>query len=103
MKKTVSDNQPGENKQLALMLFFFTSGIFCLPIIGIYLLFDDAFKRFSDSHEWFFYVSILSGALTVVVGMYTLERVMPRKLAGWIGLICWGILYVVAWNYSASL
>ncbi len=103
MKETVSNDKLGENSQLALMLFYFSSGIFCLPIIGVYLMFDDAFKRLSDSNEWIFYTSILCGALIVVAGMYTLERVMPRKLAGWIGLVCWAILYVVAWNYSASL
>lgn len=103
MKETVSEKASSENKQLALILSFFSSGVFCLPIIGIYLLFDNVFKRLSDSHEWLFYASILCSAVIVVAGMHTLERMMPRKLAGGLGLVCWAILYVVAWNYSASL
>jgi len=104
MKKIVNNDEfTGEHRQLALILFFLSSGIFLLPMIGIGMIFIDALRRLSEAHEWLFYGLNFCGALIVVFGMYTLERVMPRKLAGWIGLVCWVILYVVAWNFSASL
>ena len=93
--------KPKTREEIAL--FFLSSGLFCLPLLSVYMTWDTYFDNLSNTHEILYFAEILFGAGVVVGGMYAATRFMGVKIAGLAGLACWLVLFVITWSYSSSM
>jgi hypothetical protein len=102
MIKNANTSSPRKIKEMDVLWFFLSSGVLWLPIVGALFVIDDWMDDPGGITGWHILASIMCAALIALPGTFALNRVLPRRLAGWLGLFCWVALYVVAWNYSAS-
>jgi hypothetical protein len=89
--------EPPPATQKELVLFFFSSGLFVLPLMTITFVFDQQLELLVNKSDWLFFASVIAGALIVVAGMYLVAYRFPRRAAGMIGAVCWAVTIGAAW------